>query len=333
MPETNTPTIEQQTISPELVKEWVDVSDEIADFGQQVAIDRGQGPEEAVLVDILYLRSPGGLTEDRKPVVVIDRNDGLRETIPAEDYLKWTGFDETSFRESVEERNQALHAAEVKKIEEKRQQELGFQAIMAAQRKESEQAELTRTERVFAPIAEKVTEARKSYDYLLDPNYVFPPSSEAAAIREDKNSREYITDENLERAATVLQEFLAKDYVAAGIINKNLGAQKLDGLDLVDRIREDADLRKALGIHFLDKIQLNLSSMPERVIDDRSKGVEYKGYTPELKSREYAALLALSMLDGSFNYDQEQKVQPVNKIGIPEINQHRYAARFLLSNR
>jgi len=94
------PTNIAEEIDPDTARDWVHYSDALAPFDQKVLFDRGNGPEEVVLVDALNRRSVDSNNQKLStPVVVLEKAGGERETVPAADYLRWTNFDSKAFRE------------------------------------------------------------------------------------------------------------------------------------------------------------------------------------------------------------------------------------------
>lgn len=99
----------------------------------------------------------------------------------------------------------------------------------------------------------------------------------------------------------------------------------------VSAIQSNKTLREDLGGYFRDKIDSNLDSMPWRIVEDSSKSPKTAGYTDGLTSRDYAAQLALSKLDGSFKKDAEEPVE-IDPNGEVLTGQHRAAADKLLGS-
>lgn len=67
-------------------------------------------------------------------------------------------------------------------------------------------------------------------------------------------------------------------------------------------LRTNDELRIALGTHLIEKFS-SIYDLPERVAansPDQLKSPGHPGYPDKMLSRDYAALLALSMLDGTF---------------------------------
>lgn len=106
-------------------------------------------------------------------------------------------------------------------------------------------------------------------------------------------------------------------------------------VDIVEGLRKDPALRMQLGEYLSKKIDDPnvIMAMPERVLRNTEKSAP-PGYEKlgKLSSREYTVLLALSMLDGTFDEKSaDTETYDFNKQA--RSGQHRYAARTLLSYR
>lgn len=107
---------------------------------------------------------------------------------------------------------------------------------------------------------------------------------------------------------------------------------------LVDTIRTSADIRYELGSYFLrEKIprlrREHSHTLPERLHGNSGKTPNHKGYgLSTMNSPEYAAVLALSMLDGTFER-VGRTGDPIHRLdnGRVELGQHRAAAAVLLA--
>ena len=102
----------------------------------------------------------------------------------------------------------------------------------------------------------------------------------------------------------------------------------------INEIRKNHELRCRLLEFFQKKLevirQLSPDDLPERVrYDDPGnlKHPNHPGYPDKMTSSEYAAVLALSMIDGSFDPDSEDDMESdTRKDGTPICGQHREAA-------
>ncbi len=105
----------------------------------------------------------------------------------------------------------------------------------------------------------------------------------------------------------------------------------------VDMVREDPSLRYEIGAYFTKKLDTllneNVHAFGRRLYLNSDKSPDSRRFLPvqNMKSREYAALLALSMIDGSFNKGRITSTDEIAKNSRGEmIGQHRHAAQTLL---
>lgn len=106
----------------------------------------------------------------------------------------------------------------------------------------------------------------------------------------------------------------------------------------INEIRKNHLLRCRLLKFFQKKLevirQLSPDDLPERVRyndPDNRKHPNHPGYPDKMTSSEYAAVLALSMIDGSFNPELEENIESDRrKDGTPIYGQHREAAWTIL---
>lgn len=106
---------------------------------------------------------------------------------------------------------------------------------------------------------------------------------------------------------------------------------KLDGM--VDLIRTDKTIRLRLAEYLSKKLDaVPLLRLPERVATNSSgnlKNPNSPGYE-KMTSREYATLLALAMIDGTFKNASAQYDKITTKDGYVTTGQHRAAAQLIL---
>ena len=108
----------------------------------------------------------------------------------------------------------------------------------------------------------------------------------------------------------------------------------------INEIRKNHLLRCRLLEFFGRKLevmrQLSPDDLPERVKHNdpgNLKHPNHPGYPDKMTSPEYAAVLALSMLDGSFNPELEENIESDRrKDGTPIYGQHREAAHVVLAS-
>lgn len=108
----------------------------------------------------------------------------------------------------------------------------------------------------------------------------------------------------------------------------------------INEIRKNHELRCRLLEFFGRKLevmrQLSPDDLPERVKHNdpgNLKHPNHPGYPDKMTSPEYAAVLALSMIDGSFDPDSEDDMESdTRKDGTPIYGQHREAAHVVLAS-
>ena len=108
----------------------------------------------------------------------------------------------------------------------------------------------------------------------------------------------------------------------------------------INEIRKNHLLRCQLLKFFGGKLevirQLSPDDLPERVKHNDPGNLKHSnrpGYPDKMTSSEYAVVLALSMLDGSFNPELEENIESDRrKDGTPIYGQHREAAHVVLAS-
>lgn len=146
-----------------------------------------------------------------------------------------------------------------------------------------------------------------------------------------KTGREKTSEESIEEAMSILHTAVQRDATIKRIMEAHLGeADSEEGL--LEALRSDIELRCELGRHFMEKIP-TVPYLPERVErndPNNLKNPNYPGYMA-MTSHEYVAVLALSMIDGSFHTDSEEGIGR-NEFGEVTFGQHRHAARQVLDS-
>lgn len=107
-----------------------------------------------------------------------------------------------------------------------------------------------------------------------------------------------------------------------GVVDAFIGDGHLHERDKPSLLRSNNELRMALGMHLLDKFN-TLLTLPERAHYNSAsnmKSPNHAGYPGKMLSRDYAALIALSMLDGTY----------IARKDTGETTQHRTAAEMVL---
>ena len=203
-----------------------------------------------------------------------------------------------------------------------------------------------RYERLFAP--PEVQEDTSEDDLKFDYGKLWAKTDEEVAeleayqrgydrqVEERRAAEEQkfrVTEDSERKALSRLIRAMSYDEALEEMVRQRQAEKHIkSSLEMVDLIRTDADLRYDLGAYLMDKLKENIDRMPERVAVDGQKNPGHRGYKHlgRLTSQEYAVLLALAMLDGTY---QEPSHDPIKRLpdGSVELGQHRAAAEILLS--
>ena len=175
---------------------------------------------------------------------------------------------------------------------------------------------------------------RVNYDYLYDPNYVPSNNVEDAAVR---NPKGVPVSESSFNAAKEAIDNLAMNPSLMQIINPE---RALDSKALINNIRSSHLTRCRLFEYLtssLDRLAVvNPGALADRVLrdsEDNLKAPNYLGgdyYAGKMRSREYTVVLAIAMMDGSFNVDRQDKMVTHYRGGKERSGMHRDSARALL---
>ena len=175
---------------------------------------------------------------------------------------------------------------------------------------------------------------RVSYDHLYDPNYVPSNNVEDAAVR---NPKGVPVSENSFNAAKEAIYDLATNPSLMQIINPE---RSLDSKVIINNIRASHLTRCRLFEYLtssLDRLAVvNPGALADRVLRDsydNLKSPNYLGgnyYAGKMRSREYTVVLAIAMMDGSFNVDRQDKMVTHYRGGKERSGMHRDSARALL---
>ena len=144
----------------------------------------------------------------------------------------------------------------------------------------------------------------------------------------DLDKRLKVTNESCKDAALA---YRLSDREVKAIVEKYATPERWRTEDMHELIREKNELRVELGEYILQKLESSSIALPDRVLRNEQKNINYTGYDyPNVSSREAVALIALSMLDGTF------KRTPHDPVEIDEITesvvcgQHRWTAANVL---
>ena len=172
------------------------------------------------------------------------------------------------------------------------------------------------------------------YDYLYDPNYVPSNNVEDAAVR---NPNGVPVSENSFNAAKEAIYDLATNPSLMQIINPE---RALDPEVIINGVRSSHLTRCRLFEYLtssLDRLAVvNPGALADRVLRDsydNLKSPNYLGgnyYAGKMRSREYTVVLAIAMMDGSFDVDRQDKMVTHYRGGRERSGMHRDSARALL---
>ena len=175
---------------------------------------------------------------------------------------------------------------------------------------------------------------RVNYDYLYDPNYVPSNNVEDAAVR---NLKGVPISENSFNAAKEAIDSLVMNPSLMQIINPE---RMFDSKAIINNIRASHLTRCRLFEYLtssLDRLAVvHPDALADRVLrdsEDNLKSPNYLGgnyYAGKMRSREYTVVLAIAMMDGSFDVDRQDKMVTHYRDGRERSGMHRDSARALL---
>lgn len=142
----------------------------------------------------------------------------------------------------------------------------------------------------------------------------------------DLDKRLKVTDESLGDAVLAYQ---LSDREVKAIVEKYATPERWRTEDMHELIRENNELRVELGEYILQKLNSSIA-LPDRVWRNGQKRINYTGYDyPDVSSHEAVALIALSMLDGTFKRTPHDPVE-IDKSENVVCGQHRWTAANIL---
>ena len=172
------------------------------------------------------------------------------------------------------------------------------------------------------------------FDHLYDRNYVPSNNVEDAAVR---NPKGVPISENSFNAAEKVINGLAKNPSLMQIINPE---RMFDSKATINNIRASHLTRCRLFEYLtssLDRLAVvHPDALSDRVLrdsEDNLKSPNYLGgnyYAGKMRSREYTVVLAIAMMDGSFDVDRQDKMVTHYRDGRERSGMHRDSARALL---
>ena len=284
----------------------------VEDFGRKYEIDEA-----------------GNRTGEKYPIIRLKDETGNVTEVPTEEFLSRTLLSADEITNMISD--------ETSKGEKSETLYKPIQETEIVSPKEDYEPRLSQ---LFSPVKDETRpEVVEDYDSWFDKdNEVFDPSIdsqtqiESAANRLPANERLRVTPESQKMAEKRLE--IAGD----GDPNLKLIFDKYSpkGTNLSDLLRNDEDFRTDVGVYLLHKLNnlaINEKTIGQQIKDNSEKSPATTGYShiPELRSREYATLLAISMLDGTFKDElvQSNTIEYADD-GEVLLGQHRAAANELL---
>lgn len=179
---------------------------------------------------------------------------------------------------------------------------------------------------------------RVSYDHLYDPNYEPPNDVEAAAVRNPKGVP--MSENSLNAAEEVINSLATNPFLMQIINPEGALDSEVDSKEIMNNIRSSYLTRCRLFEYLTSRLN-NLAVDNPRALADRVRsnsegnlktpnhlGGDY--YKDRMRSREYAVVLAIAMIDGSFDVDRQDKIITHYRDGKGRCGMHRDSARVLL---
>lgn len=174
------------------------------------------------------------------------------------------------------------------------------------------------------------------FDHLYDPNYEPPNDVEAAAVRNPKGVP--ISENSLNAAEEVINSLATNPFLMQIINPEGALDSEVDSKAIINNIRASHLTRYRLFEYLtssLDRLEVvNPGALADRVLrnsEDNLKAPNGGNYCAgKMRSREYTVVLAIAMMDGSFNVDRQDKMVTHYRGGRERSGMHRDSARALL---
>lgn len=176
------------------------------------------------------------------------------------------------------------------------------------------------------------------FDHLYDPNYEPPNDVEAAAVRNPKGVP--ISENSLNAAKEAINSLATNPFLMQIINPEGALDSEVDSKEIMNNIRSSYLTRCRLFEYLTSRLN-NLAVDNPRALADRVRsnsegnlktpnhlGGDY--YKDRMRSREYAVVLAIAMIDGSFDVDRQDKIITHYRDGKGRCGMHRDSARVLL---
>ena len=176
------------------------------------------------------------------------------------------------------------------------------------------------------------------FDHLYDPNYEPPNDVEAAAVRNPKGVP--ISENSLNAAEEVINSLATNPFLMQIINPEGALDSEVDSKEIMNNIRSSHLTRCRLFEYLtfsLDTLaRVNLRALADRVRSNSEGNLKTPNhlggdyYKDRMRSREYAVVLAIAMMDGSFDVDRQSKIITHYRDGKGRCGMHRDSARALL---
>ena len=313
----NTSIQEQPQVSEADVDKFMSVVDEKYSTGKAVEYDGKILRFEDAIKKNLKDES-GNKTGETQNIVILSDENGQQTILDAKDFISSQGL---KFDEGIELPKEEDAAV--------------LEQIREITRTPKTEYRKFRNELVFKPALESSDDKESNFDNLLDPNQDLSENTvEKAAVKETVRTK--VTPESKKMAEERIEQAYMSDPGLAEIFNKFSSENGVaDRSELTEAMRNNKDLRIEVGVYLLAKIDRLFHQMPERIQDDTEKKPSTEGYNhiPVMTSREYATLLAISMLDGTFDDKRVGGDTIEYREGTDKVilGQHRAAAQKLIS--
>lgn len=176
------------------------------------------------------------------------------------------------------------------------------------------------------------------FDHLYDPNYEPPNDVEAAAVRNPKGVP--ISENSLNAAKEVINSLATNPFLMQIINPEGALDSEVDSKEIMNNIRSSHLTRCRLFEYLTSRLNNlaadNPRALAERVLHNSKGNLKIPNhlggdyYKDRMRSREYTVVLAIAMMDGSFNVDRQDEVVTHYRDGKGRCGMHRDSARVLL---
>lgn len=204
-----------------------------------------------------------------------------------------------------------------------------------------EVASKTRHELLFAPLPDLEQSSdtvETDYSYMFGTDEEFEnhfkkiESEKPDTDEENLKKRATVTDESVSSAKLELISLSGKDEVLDGILEEFSAETGLRSLnDMVKQIRINPELRLKVGNRILEIVEKYPYSIRSGIDQKKSSYPGYEKMPADMTSKEYVAVLILSMLDGTFKNNPSDPIVKDN-YGEVKLGKHRNVANSIIRN-